>query len=227
MARTADPITHPAVVSWAYLDSIPHGVLRVDDTVLRELEGALRIAEATGEDTSVGNVKFTLVRALTERDSPAERERAMKMLAEIRDMCLQERYFRINIPRVDLYSARERVRSGDYVEAIDSMRQAVDALLREEQVVQGIWGSAVLAEALLKRGADGDLTEAQGVIDDLAKLPDNVSGVVRDIWLLRLRALIAMARDDETVYRDRRDQYRVMATSFGFEGHMDWAAAMP
>ena len=33
------------------------------DTVLRELEGALRIAEATGEDTSVGNVKFTLVRA--------------------------------------------------------------------------------------------------------------------------------------------------------------------
>ena len=94
MARTADPITHPAVVSWAYLDSIPHGVLRVDDTVLRELEGALRIAEATGEDTSVGNVKFTLVRALTERDSPAERERAMKMLAEIRDMCLQERYFR-------------------------------------------------------------------------------------------------------------------------------------
>jgi len=44
MARTADPITHPAVVSWAYLDSIPHGVLRVDDTVLRELEGALRIA---------------------------------------------------------------------------------------------------------------------------------------------------------------------------------------
>ena len=227
MARTADPITHPAVVSWAYLDSIPHGVLRVDDTVLRELEGALRIAEATGEDTSVGNVKFTLVRALTERDSPAERERAMKMLAEIRDMCLQERYFRINIPRVDLYSARERVRSGDYVEAIDSMRQAVDALLREEQVVQGIWGSAVLAEALLKRGADGDLTEAQGVIDDLAKLPDNVSGVVRDIWLLRLRALIAMARDDETVYRDRRDRYRVMATSFGFEGHMDWAAAMP
>ena len=107
------------------------------------------------------------------------------------------------------------------------MRQAVDALLREEQVVQGIWGSAVLAEALLKRGADGDLTEAQGVIDDLAKLPDNVSGVVRDIWLLRLRALIAMARDDETVYRDRRDRYRVMATSFGFEGHMDWAAAMP
>ena len=39
MARTADPITHPAVVSWAYLDSIPHGVLRVDDTVLRETQG--------------------------------------------------------------------------------------------------------------------------------------------------------------------------------------------
>ena len=52
--------------------------------------------------------------------------------------------------------------------------------------MQGIWGAAVFAEALLKRGAKGDVVEAQEVINNLAKLPDNVSGVVRDIWLLRL-----------------------------------------
>jgi hypothetical protein len=106
------------------------------------------------------------------------------------------------------------------------MRQAIDQLVREGQVVQGIWGTARLAEALLQRGADGDLGEAQGVVDSLAKLPDDVSGVVRDIWLLRLRALLAKAHGDEGGYRDLRDHYRAMATSLGFEGHMQWAEEM-
>ena len=51
--------------------------------------------------------------------------------------------------------------------------------------------------------------------------------VIRDIWLLRLRALLARAHGDETAYRDYRDRYRDMATSLGFEGHMKWAEAMP
>jgi len=68
--------------------------------------------------------------------------------------------------------------------------------------------------------------EAQGVVDNLAKLPDDVSGVMRDIWLLRLRALLARARGDEKTYRDFADRYRNMATSLGFEGHMKWAEEM-
>jgi adenylate cyclase len=51
--------------------------------------------------------------------------------------------------------------------------------------------------------------------------------VRREIWLLRLRALLARARGDEAAYRDYRDRYRAMATSVGFEGHMKWAEAMP
>jgi hypothetical protein len=50
---------------------------------------------------------------------------------------------------------------------------------------------------------------------------------MRDIWLLRLRALLARARGDDTTYRDYRDRYRDMATSLGFEGHIAWAEAMP
>ena len=50
---------------------------------------------------------------------------------------------------------------------------------------------------------------------------------MRDIWLLRLRALLARAHGDDTAYRDYRDRYRAMATSLGFEGHMMWAEAMP
>ena len=46
---------------------------------------------------------------------------------------------------------------------------------------------------------------------------------MREITLLRLRALLARAHGDETAYRDYRDRYRAMATSLGFEGHMQWA----
>jgi hypothetical protein len=38
---------------------------------------------------------------------------------------------------------------------------------------------------------------------------------------------LSRARGDEDAYRDYRDRYRDMATSLGFEGHMEWAGAMP
>ena len=50
--------------------------------------------------------------------------------------------------------------------------------------------------------------------------------VIRDIWLLRMRALVARACGDEPGYRELRDRYRDMATTLGFEGHMEWAEAM-
>ena len=51
--------------------------------------------------------------------------------------------------------------------------------------------------------------------------------VIREVWLLRMRALLARAHGDDTAYRDYRDRYRAMATELGFEGHMNWAEAMP
>ena len=41
---------------------------------------------------------------------------------------------------------------------------------------------------------------------------------MRDIWLLRLRALLARAHGDEARYREYRDRYREMAKTPGFEG---------
>ncbi len=49
---------------------------------------------------------------------------------------------------------------------------------------------------------------------------------MREITLLRLRALLARARGDDAAYRDYRDRYRAMAKSLGFEGHIAWAEAM-
>jgi hypothetical protein len=51
--------------------------------------------------------------------------------------------------------------------------------------------------------------------------------VIRDIWLLRLRALLARAHGDEARYREYRDRYRNTAKTLEFEGHIAWAEAMP
>ena len=60
----------------------------------------------------------------------------------------------------------------------------------------------------------------------LANLPALRDLVVRDIWLLRLRALLARARGDDVAYRDLASRYRAMAESLGFEGHIAMAEAM-
>ena len=49
---------------------------------------------------------------------------------------------------------------------------------------------------------------------------------MRDIWLLRLQALLARAHDDAATYAHFRDRYRDMARSLGFEGHIAWAETM-
>ena len=103
------------------------------------------------------------------------------------------------------------------------MRAAVDHLLREGM---GSAAPVALVETLLDRGTDDDLAEADA-IERLAAAPADEGLVIRDIWLLRLSALLARARGDEAAYRDYRDRYRDMATSLGFEGHMAWAEAMP
>jgi hypothetical protein len=85
----------------------------------------------------------------------------------------------------------------------------------------------VLVETLLDRGADDDVAEAEAAIERLAAAPADDGLVIRETWLLRLRALVARAHGDDTAYRDYRDRYHEMATSLGFEGHMAWAEAMP
>ena len=75
-------------------------------------------------------------------------------------------------------------------------------------------------ETLLERGAEGDLAEAQEAIDRLANLPADEGSAMREITLLRLRALLARARGDDVAYRDLVSRYRAMAESLGFEGHI-------
>ena len=87
-------------------------------------------------------------------------------------------------------------------------------------------GPGVLVETLLDRGAEGDVAEAEAAIDRLATLLADDGSVMRDIWLLRLRALLARARGDAETYAELPGSLPRMAKSLGFEGHIAWAEAM-
>jgi hypothetical protein len=224
MARSADPRTYAGAVTYVYFPGIPNGVLRPDDSAMRQIENAQRIAEQSGDDFALTLARLTLGLALVHRQPAAERESGQKLLAEISEVL----YNLGDLPIVEVYSARERARRGDRDEAISLMRAAVDHLVRQGQLLQwGVPAIGVLVQTLLDRGADDDVAEAEAAIERLADAPAGEGLAMRDIWLLRLRALLARAHGDEAAYRDLRDRYRAMANSLGYEGHMAWAEAMP
>jgi class 3 adenylate cyclase len=166
--------------------------------------------------------------ALVHRHTAAERDRGQKLLAEVSDVLVRLGYGLYELPIVDVYLARERARRGDRDDAIPLIRAAVDGLFNEGPLLSwGIQATGVLVETLLDRGSDGDVAEAQAAIERLAAAPADDRLVIREIWLLRLRALLARARGADTAYHDYRDRYRAMARSLGFEGHIAWAEAMP
>ena len=166
--------------------------------------------------------------ALVHRPTDAERERGQTLLTEVSDVFLRRGHNLGELPIVNVFLARERARRGDRDDAIPLMCAAVDHLFREGRLlVWGVTATGVLVETLLERGADGDVAEAEAAIARFATAPADEGLVIRDIWLLRLRALLARAHGDDAAYRDLRDRYRDMATSLGFEGHIAWAEAMP
>jgi hypothetical protein len=82
-------------------------------------------------------------------------------------------------------------------------------------------------ETLLDRCAAGDMAEAEAAIKRLAEAPADEGLVVREIWLLRLQALLARAHSDDVRYREYRGRYRDMAKTLGFQGHIAWAQETP
>jgi class 3 adenylate cyclase len=228
LARSADPLSYGSVVGWVYFVGIPFGVLAADDRTVREIEHALRIAERSSDDLALALTRMTLGTALAHRPTAAERDRGQKVLAEVSEVFLRRGHNLSELPIVDVYSARERARCGDRDDAIPLIRAAVDHLFRDERLLAwGIPATGVLVETLLDRGAESDVAEAEAAIKRLAAAPADEGLVIREIWLLRLRALLARAHGDAAAYAHLRDRYRDMARTLGFEGHTTWAEAMP
>jgi hypothetical protein len=223
MARHSDPATFAVVVAWTY-GAMQYGVLRADDAAVRAIEEAVRTA-ASSNWVALGLAEYALGVALLSRDAAADRRRGLELVVQARDTWRESAPFLV--PVTELWVAREGARRGDRDAAIAVMRKAVDELHQAGRPFFGVFGTGVLVETLVERGAEGDLADAREAIDRLANLAADEGSAVREITLQRLRALLARANGDDTAYRDYRDRYRAMATSLGFEGHIAWAETMP
>jgi class 3 adenylate cyclase len=227
MARSADPMSYATVVCYVYFVGIPYGGLTPDDPAMGEIEDALRIAERSGDDLAVVIAQMTLGVALVHRPMDADRDRGQTLLTEVSDVLLRRGHNLCDLPLVNVYVARERARREDRDDVIPLMRAAADHQFREGRLpLWGIPATGVLVETLLDRGTDDDMAEAEAAIERLAAAPADEGLVAREVWLLRLRALLARARRDDAAYTDLRDRYRDMAKTLGFEGHVAWAEAM-
>ena len=234
MARSTDPMSYATVVTYAYSAAIPPGMLRPDDRAMGEIEDALRIAEQSGDDVAVAISRMTLGIALVHRRTNAERDRGRQVLAEVGEVFVRRGFFLAELPIVEVCLAREKAQRGDRDGAVPLLRVTADGQFREGRLLGwSIPATGVLVETLLDRGAEGDLVEAEAAIERLAEARIERSAeadggfAVREIWLLRLRALLARAHGDTASYVHFRERYRDMAITLGFEGHVDWAEAMP
>jgi class 3 adenylate cyclase len=224
MARNSDPTTLACVVAWTYGLEIQFGVLRADDSALRASEEAMQTADGTSDDVALSMAKYTLGVALLNRDAAADRRGGLELMEQAGDMWRESVPFLV--PVTDLWAARETAGRGDRAAAIPVMRQAVDELRQAGNRFYGVWGTGVLVQTLLERATESDLAEAQEAIDRLANVAADDGSAMPEIWLLRLRALLARARADEAAFRDLVSRYRAIAESLGFEGHIAWAEAM-
>ena len=228
MARRADPASYAGVVGYVYLLGIPFGVLRPDDRALHEIEDALRIAERSSDDVVVGFIRATLGLALLHRQEAAERDRGQQIGAEVSEVFLNQGRNLCDLPIVEVYLARERARGGDRDDAIalhaHHRRPSVPhrtsvAVGRSCDRCSGGNAARPLRRRRRGRSRGRDRTVSDSATDE--------GLVIREIWLLRLRALLARAHGDEARYREYRDRYRDTAKTLGFEGHIAWAEAMP
>jgi adenylate cyclase len=103
---------------------------------------------------------------------------------------------------------------------------ALDSLYESGRSIWCALVTTVLVEALLQRKRDDDLHRAQTAMDRLADAPVDPGFVLHEITLLRMRALLARVRGDDSGYLEFRDRYRKMADDLGFEGHKAIAAEM-
>ena len=226
VARGTDTMSHSTVVAYKYTLPIANGALLANEAALDEINGAVQIAERSGDAFALALVNSTLGIAVMYGDQ-AGREHGLRVHARMREWSLQRRFSMTMIPVFDMYAAREKARRGGYADAVPVLRAAVGNLFSRAALLWCIPGTRLLVETLLERGASEDLAEADAAISRLVAAPTDDGLVAKDVMVLRLRALLAKVRGDEAAYRDFRDRYRAMATSLGFEGHMQWAAAMP
>jgi adenylate cyclase len=224
-AAAIEPAMRSGTIWIVRLTPISNGVLLPDPSELHQSAEILSAAEQFGDNFVLDMARAARGITLVNQGEP-EREAGCKLLAHIVD---EGGGYSVSNNRlvVQVHLAKEVARAGDVGRAIELARAGLEEQLGMGQALWHAYATSVLVGALLQRGSDTDLHEAQAAIDRLAAYPTEPGFVLNEIWLLRLRALLAEAQGSQATYRELRDAYRKRAIDLRFEGHMAWAEAMP
>jgi adenylate cyclase len=225
----ARELCHPTMLAgmmWRrYISAIPYGVLIPDDAALRDSADTLTVAEQSGDDLAL-NMARTIRGVVLVHRGGGEREVGLSLLAETRERAQSEQFVLMARPIAELHIAMDRLRMGDADAAITSAQKVVGDLVPAGGTIWDAFGTTVLVEALLQRGGESDIADAQTALNWLAAVSSGRGFVPDELALLRLRALLAEAQGDDETYRTSRDSYRARGIQLGFEAHMKWAEAM-
>ena len=225
IARAAeDAANYASAFFWKYSVPVLNGAVLPDQMAIQETAELLERAECFGDDYAADRARIT--RGLILVSQPGQRAAGLELLNSFREACLGNDLSMWWRRFVDTDVAKEKARVGDLGVAIALARDAVDFRFASGDMTTRGPAVTVLVESLLKRGADGDISEAAEAIERLAAVPIDPGFVLHELPLLRLRALLARAHGDEAGYRDFADRYRTMANDLGFEGHIAIAEAM-
>lgn len=224
LARSVDKFTFCAVVMFKYI-AAQSAALLPDDDALRDTAEALAIAEQFGDDFSLTNAEFTRGLVLV-RHTGGDRRTGFHLLDGARRAALEHRNLIVAAWCVDIEFAAEMNRVGDYDGAVELCTDVLDNEIRSGEMTNRGWCTSVLVEALLNRGHDTDLDEAQAAMANLAAMSTEPGYVFHELPLLRLNALLARERGDADRYRAFVEQYRARSEACGFEGHVAMARAM-
>jgi adenylate cyclase len=226
MARSVDATSYLVPVVYKYRFAVHAEALLPDAAADRDTAEAMEMAEHSGDDFVVDGARVSRGLVLINQGG-SQRAAGFALLAQYREAHLRHGYAKNVARTVDTEIAKEKARTGDIDGAIQLARVVVDYTFDAGDALSLGEATRVLVESLLQRGTSGDLKEAQAAIDRLAAEPTDPGFVLFEVPLLRLRALLARAHGDAATYAQFRDRYRDMAKTFGFEGHIAWAEAMP
>ncbi|MDT5066572.1 MAG: hypothetical protein QOK02_2727, partial [Mycobacterium sp.] len=220
-----DPTTYVSIVMFKYVLGIPFGALLPDTAAMEDTAHALQTAQRCSEDFALHAARLARGITLISADS-ANATSAFDLLAEARAAALKERFILTLVPIIDLQTAAEKARTDDLDGAIELSRHIIAEQFRSGATLYLGCATGVLVDSLLRRGRATDTDEAQAAIDTLAAVPTDPGFVLYELPLLRMRALLARARDDDRGYRAFIDRYFAMAEAHEFEGHLATARAM-
>ncbi|MEE6139494.1 adenylate/guanylate cyclase domain-containing protein [Mycobacterium sp. 050128] len=212
------------VVTYGYSLSVTNGLLVADAAALAETAAVLRDAEKSGDASALALAQVTHGLVMTRAEAADHQAGAQLLLTGRKAQQVQRNLLSVAI--VDIRTALLKAEAGEFDDAIAIARATVNELTGSGEMVIRAAAVAALVTALLGRGGDAEVYEAQAMVDRLAAVPTEPGFVLNEIWLLRMRALLARAHSDQNSYRDYLSRYRSMAKSLGFEGHLHWADAM-